>query len=424
MDTKEISLLIERILKSMSGFQLSESTVLSYKSAFTPIRKYHKKFGMSEYSDRLTAEFIVMQKERLRAGSISARHFRKLQRATNLLHEFNETGNITWRVYTEAKLPNSQYLRQIYVSFVSSLRISIADGTIKNIKSILTDFLLYLEENGHKDFQGVHLTDIRYYLVKIAGKNPRSMGNIIFALRKFWNHLNETGIVNLDAGRALTRPAGPFKKVLPCFSKEEARILLNQAKNGSTRGYRDYAILLLALHTGLRSIDIVHLKLADIDWCKKEINIVQRKTDNALTLPLNNVTGNAIADYILNYRPNSDSQYVFLRTFAPFDRLSDQGTGVNIIRPYLKALNREQDTNEGKTTNSGRKPVSGRGFHALRRSMGTWLIESGSDISTAAQVLGHRDHNSTKQYISFHYSGLRHCCMGLSGIETVREGLI
>ena len=114
MDTKEISLLIERILKLMSGLQLSESTVLSYKrSAFAPIRKYHRKFGMNEYSDGLTAEFIAIQKERLRVGGISARYFRKLQRAANILHEFSETGNLTWRVYTEAKLPDSQYLVRV-----------------------------------------------------------------------------------------------------------------------------------------------------------------------------------------------------------------------------------------------------------------------------------------------------------------------
>jgi integrase len=187
---------------------------------------------------------------------------------------------------------------------------------------------------------------------------------------------------------------------------------LAQAKIGDAKDVRNYAIILLALHTGLRMIDIVHLKLNDIDWYKKELNIVQHKTDNALNLPLQPDAGNAIADYILNFRPaENNSPYVFLKTVAPIGKLTDNGTGINILKPYLRELS------------SNGHQVSGKGFHALRRSMGTWLIESGSDVSVAAQVLGHKDHNSSKRYISLHYSGLHCCCMSLSGIETVREGL-
>jgi len=56
--------------------------------------------------------------------------------------------------------------------------------------------------------------------------------------------------------------------------------------------------------------------------------------------------------------------------------------------------------------------------------MGTWLIESGSDVPTAAQVLGHINHDSSKRYVSLNYSGLCNCVMGLSGIAVTKEGLL
>jgi hypothetical protein len=56
--------------------------------------------------------------------------------------------------------------------------------------------------------------------------------------------------------------------------------------------------------------------------------------------------------------------------------------------------------------------------------MGTWLVESGSDVPTTAQVLGHINHDSSKRYISLNHSGLKNCSLGLSGIAVSKEGLI
>ena len=273
MQTMDLNVLIDKVLGAMSDLRLSESTILSYKSsAFARIRGFHEDAGIGEYSEHLTDEFIRIQRMRMESGEISGRHFRKLRKAANILTEFSSTGILEWKVDSEPKLPNTDCFRRAYESFITSLEGVVASGTINGIKSSIVSFLLFLEETGHADFANVTLANIRLFVIKSSEKNPRSMGNIIFALRKFWKHLNETGLSCVDAAPALVKPAGPFKKVLPCFSKEEANALLSLIKPDNARGNRDYAILLLALHTGLRSIDIVHLKLRDIDWHKKEVN--------------------------------------------------------------------------------------------------------------------------------------------------------
>lgn len=234
MGTGNLSLLIENILEAMSALQLCESTVLSYRrSAFPPIKKYHKKMGTSEYSEALTAEFIKRQQERLQEGVISARHFRKIRKAANLLHEFHTYGNLVWKIDTKENLPNNPYYKQVCVSFLSSLNGSIADGTINGVKSTIVNFLSYLEDIGHTNFQKVSPTDVQSFLIKVSEKNSRSMGNTLFALRKFWKHLVETGDTSFDAAAVLQKPAGPYKKVLPCFTKNEAQALLSQVQDGS-----------------------------------------------------------------------------------------------------------------------------------------------------------------------------------------------
>ncbi len=51
-------------------------------------------------------------------------------------------------------------------------------------------------------------------------------------------------------------------------------------------GKRDFAILFLAMTTGIRAGDLIRLRLTDIKWAEGELHIIQQKTGRALVLPL------------------------------------------------------------------------------------------------------------------------------------------
>ena len=129
-------------------------------------------------------------------------------------------------------------------------------------------------------------------------------------------------------------------------------------------------------------------------------------------LPLLGDTGNAIADYILESRPETESPYVFVRTIAPYSKLSDIGTGMNVIKRYRM--------DAGVIFSPG----SGKGFHAFRRSMGTRMLVAGIPLPLISQVLGHQDGDSSKQYLSLDETMLSECCLGLQGIAPEKEGLL
>lgn len=67
---------------------------------------------------------------------------------------------------------------------------------------------------------------------------------------------------------------------------------------------------MLLLETWLCGVNIYELKLADIDGNNDVIYIVQDKNGDPLTILLRSSYGNAIADYILNERPGSDSAHL------------------------------------------------------------------------------------------------------------------
>jgi len=313
--------------------------------------------------------------------------------------------------YPRTKIKVNGYFTSLLFAYEQNYSRQLAPGTIAYTKSNILQFLKFLEDKGHKNFERVSLSEIRDFLLYTSPNHRGSMSNVLFSLRLFFKYLNENRITDLKTEIVLQKSVRARRKVLPCFSHEEVENIFAQIDTSTAEGKRNYAILFLASHTGLRSVDIVNLKLMDIDWQKDEIRIIQRKTGKPLVLPLEADTGKAIVDYILSGRPNTDSPYIFVRSVAPYAKLSDSGIGMNIIKKYR---------NNTRTAHSS---GDGKGFHALRRSVGTWMLEAGVPLPTISQVLGHHDLDSTKPYLSLHYHMLEECALSLHGIETEKEEL-
>lgn len=100
--------------------------------------------------------------------------------------------------------------------------------------------------------------------------------------------------------------------------------------------HRDAAIFFLGLTTGMRAVDVVDLRLANIDWDNETIFFQQSKTGNAVCLPLTVDIGNSIYRYILEERPRVDDDHVFLRSQAPFIPLGGHSTCYYIVSNILQ----------------------------------------------------------------------------------------
>jgi len=326
MEQISIKQLIDRVLDAMLDFKLSKSTLKSYKySYFGPIKIFFMKNGQLLYSQETVDAFLKNAKERLNNNEISERYYCMLQKAANLLEEYHTTSSLRWKTQdNRTKIKVNEYFTSIILAYEQNDSKQLAPGTVACLKSNALQFLKFLEDNGHKNFERISISEIRNFLLYTSPSHRSCMGNIIFFMKRFFHYLNESGITELKAEMIPQKSARTRKKVLPCFNHEEVEDIFAQIDTSTAEGKRNYAILYLASHTGLRSIDIVNLKLTDIDWKKDEICIVQRKTGKTLVLPLEADTGKAIADYILSGRPNTDSPYIFIRSVAPYTKLSRQ----------------------------------------------------------------------------------------------------
>ncbi len=190
----------------------------------------------------------------------------------------------------------------------------------------------------------------------------------------------ETGRAESEYRELFSFAVNREKKVFPVLPKSDIAKLLDAIDRTSIKGKRDYAVMLLGTVLGLRTCDIIALKLSDIDWLRGEIRILQSKTANPVILPLTQDVGKALQDYILNARPNSEAKEVFLRIKAPHTKLASAVTIGEIYRDCCAAAGLPANTR----------------FHNLRRAPGTSMVSNEVSVYDVAQVFGDKKIDSVK----------------------------
>ena len=208
--------------------------------------------------------------------------------------------------------------------------------------------------------------------------------------------LFESGVTKTNLSVCVPKPRRPEPLPSVYTGEEVARLLLSVDRTDGT-GKRDYAIIMLAAHLGLRSSDIVNLSLNDIDSTTKTIEIVQVKTGRPITLVMNSEVEEAINDYIQNGRPQTSSSKIFLKSRAPYVPLKAAACYAIVCRCF----------NLSGIEAQGRR----RGAHTLRTSFATALVRKGVPYTAVKEALGHEDPESSKYYVRVDVKRLKACAV-------------
>ncbi|MBN4063019.1 tyrosine-type recombinase/integrase [bacterium AH-315-G05] len=215
--------------------------------------------------------------------------------------------------------------------------------------------------------------------------------------------------INKNLHLAVPKSFSKQVKIVTTLSEKARSHLISNSLKPDRLNKRNHAMILLALNLGLRRSDVVNLKLKDIDWKNDSITFVQKKTKVPVTLPLSIDVGNALMDYILNSRPEIDEDVIFLRGYAPYRALSPSSTRI-IIKKYLGDF--------------GIDDCPEKGFHILRRSAATKMLECNVNSEVVSAALGHLDVKSVDVYLSTNSLKMRKCALTLNGIECSKEELL
>ncbi|MBQ8094066.1 MAG: tyrosine-type recombinase/integrase, partial [Clostridia bacterium] len=272
-------------------------------------------------------------------------------------------------------------------------------------------YLFYFQQQGHESISDVTVEDARQFLLRVATEVKLStLHTLLLYVKYFHMFLREQSIPAPDCVDLFDYTIYREMPIQSYVTDAELEAVLNVIDRETDNGKRNYAIIMVAAATGMRACDIIQIKLSDIDWRKGEIRVVQKKTGRFVSFPLTREVGDALKDYILNARPASESPEVFLRLRAPHAAMMDAVAVGDMFGKYQKKAG------------IVRQPFDGKGFHGLRRRLAKKLIVNGTPLTTVAQILGHNDLQSVRQYLSLDTENLRECALDFSRIP-VKGGL-
>lgn len=281
--------------------------------------------------------------------------------------------------------------------------------TAKGYSFCGASFLKAMQEAGRTSLEEVTEEDVLSYftgddgLPSLSGSTRKSVKAFLTA-----DLGDATGqaarIASLLPGTRSRRRNVDFLK-----SEETASVRSALSDEGSPLCARDRAIATLLYHTGIRPVDVVGMRLRDIDWEAEEIRVTQSKTGAPLVLPLTPEVGNAIYDYLESGRPESPDDHVFLSLVEPYDPLGSSALYHVASRVYDAA---------GVRGGEGDR----RGTHLFRYNVATTMVGSGVPLPVASSVLGHRDPTSIDAYLFADVAHLAECALDPSRFP-VAEGV-
>ena len=387
----------------------SECTAWSrYKDFYSPMISFYKSCGEDEFSLEMMVRYQEHSHDRMEHGEIGEHRYHAIMRGVKQLIEFHETGKLHWTAQAkESKFPINKYYDDLLKKFLLSE--TFHNNTRGDVIWASKRYFSWLMAEGFPDLNGVGVLQIQKYICECHDHlKETSIHNILLYMKKLYCFLKDSGYSEQDYHELLSMKICRESKVLPAATAEDVNAVLDVLDMDSVVGRRDYAIILLGWVVGLRAIDIIRLKLTDIDWKKGEIRVLQRKTSIPVILPLTRDVGEAIQDYILNWHPKVNYPEIFLRILPPFRPFQDavcigDQYDVYCYRAGIK-----------------RVPFDGKGFHSLRRAVGKNMVTSGVSVNTVSQVLGHTAVDSAKKYISIDSKNLKECALDFNGIEVTR----
>ena len=283
----------------------------------------------------------------------------------------------------------NKHIEDAFTNWLGNLKEvrNLSDNTLISYKHDVKSFIEFISthtgsEVSIKYLNDMKISDFRSFLSYLRNKDisSTSIARIISSLKSFFNYLLNTNLIESTVVQSLRTPKQ--KKSLPRpISSELAIETIKYAQDMEKEkwiGLRNKSILMLLYGCGLRISEALNLNFEDIN--ENDYLIIKGKGNKERMVPLMDYIKNDIENYIHECPKNfmkDDPLFVGKR----LDRLSPR-----IIQYVLEKIRHNLSLPETATP------------HALRHSFATHLLDSGGDLRTIQELLGHSSLSTTQKY--------------------------
>ncbi|TYA54743.1 tyrosine-type recombinase/integrase [Formosa maritima] len=256
--------------------------------------------------------------------------------------------------------------------------------TINAYQKDLNEFLDFIKIEFESDsIDTINYSQIRSWIVSLVEKDisNRSINRKISSLNSYYKFLLKIEAIQtnpLSKHKALKTS----KKIQVPFSETEIATVLDQLHfEDSFEGIRNKLIIELFYSTGIRRIELVELKLKDVDYSNKTLKVLGKRNKERI-IPLLDSVIQTLLTYLesrIKLINIKDKDYLFLTK-----------KGVKIYETLVYRI-----INEYFSLASSKVKKSP---HILRHSFATHLLNQGADLNAVKELLGHSSLAATQVY--------------------------
>jgi len=283
------------------------------------------------------------------------------------------------------------YDLRIFFEFLQQYNPAIGKMKLRDIPMDILDQIKALDIEEYLEYLKLYEKDGKTYT-----NTERGIARKLASLKTFYNYYFKKELIVTNPAALVSAPKLHDKTIIRLDIDEVARLLDNvesgEQLTGKQLAYhektkvRDLALLTLFLGTGIRVSECVGLNIDDIDLKNNGIKII-RKGGNEVIVYFGDEVLEALLPYL---EERKQIEALPGHTNALFLSMQRKRMSVrsveNLVKKYAKTV----------TTMKNITP------HKLRSTYGTNLYNETGDIYLVADVLGHKDVNTTKK----HYASL------------------
>jgi len=271
-----------------------------------------------------------------------------------------------------------QYLSTEVAKFNGKSPLDFIADDLKDIN--LNDLEIYIE------YLGLYFNDEKEMTNASRGKARK-----IASLRSFFKYYYKRGILEKNVCALIDMPK-IHEKTITRLEPNEVADLLDLVENGdglteTQKRYhlitkkRDFALIVFLLSTGIRVSELAGLNIGDLDFNNQSFKVT-RKGGNMAILYFGDEAEDALITY-LDERKNSKTFGLDEPLFLSLQKKRMSVRAIqDLVKKYAKLAS----------------PLKTISPHKLRSTFGTALYQETGDIYLVADVLGHKDVNTTRKH--------------------------